>query len=112
MPDGPVAEWLCRGLQSPVHRFDSGPGLQRDVHENLQNIAAACGGSRRPFRYRVSFRCNRASRFVLAGLRKPAPNRPHSAVHMRPVDVGMAEHHGEGLVTADPLNSRQVDTGL
>ena len=25
---GPVAEWLCRGLQSPVHRFDSGPGLQ------------------------------------------------------------------------------------
>ena len=25
---GPVAEWLCRGLQSPVRRFDSGPGLQ------------------------------------------------------------------------------------
>ena len=26
---GRVAEWLCRGLQSPVHRFNSGPGLQR-----------------------------------------------------------------------------------
>ncbi len=25
---GPVAEWLCRGLQSLVRRFDSGPGLQ------------------------------------------------------------------------------------
>jgi hypothetical protein len=25
---GPVAEWLCRGLQILVHRFDSGPGLQ------------------------------------------------------------------------------------
>lgn len=24
---GPVAEWSCRGLQIPVHRFDSGPGL-------------------------------------------------------------------------------------
>ncbi len=28
-PNGPVAEWLCRGLQSPVRRFDSGPGLQQ-----------------------------------------------------------------------------------
>jgi hypothetical protein len=25
---GPVAEWPCRGLQIPVRRFDSGPGLQ------------------------------------------------------------------------------------
>ena len=25
--NGPVAEWLCRGLQILVHRFDSGPGL-------------------------------------------------------------------------------------
>ncbi len=25
---GPVAEWLCRGLQILVRRFDSGPGLQ------------------------------------------------------------------------------------
>src|SRR5690606_36316219 len=24
---GAVAEWLCRGLQSLVHRFDSGPRL-------------------------------------------------------------------------------------
>ncbi len=26
--EGAVAEWLCRGLQSPVSRFDSGPCLQ------------------------------------------------------------------------------------
>ena len=26
---GPVAEWLCSGLQNRVHRFNSGPGLQR-----------------------------------------------------------------------------------
>ncbi len=25
---GPVAEWLCRGLQILARRFDSGPGLQ------------------------------------------------------------------------------------
>ena len=25
---GPVAEWLCRGLQILLRRFDSGPGLQ------------------------------------------------------------------------------------
>ena len=25
---GRVAEWLCRGLQILVRRFDSGPGLQ------------------------------------------------------------------------------------
>jgi hypothetical protein len=24
-----VAEWLCSGLQNRVHRFNSGPGLQR-----------------------------------------------------------------------------------
>ena len=24
---GPVAEWLCSGLQNRVHRFNSGPGL-------------------------------------------------------------------------------------
>ena len=29
-PNGPVAEWLCRGLQSPVRRFDSGPGLHTE----------------------------------------------------------------------------------
>jgi hypothetical protein len=28
-PAGPVAEWLCRGLQILVHRFDSGPGLHK-----------------------------------------------------------------------------------
>ena len=26
---GPVAEWLCSGLQNRLHRFNSGPGLQR-----------------------------------------------------------------------------------
>ena len=26
--DGQVAEWLRSGLQSRVHRFESGPGLQ------------------------------------------------------------------------------------
>ena len=26
---GPVAEWLCSGLQNRVHRFNSGPGLHR-----------------------------------------------------------------------------------
>ena len=26
---GPVAEWLCSGLQNREHRFNSGPGLQR-----------------------------------------------------------------------------------
>lgn len=27
-PTGRVAEWLCRGLQILVRRFNSGPGLQ------------------------------------------------------------------------------------
>ena len=27
MNKGPVAEWLCSGLQNRVHRFNSGPGL-------------------------------------------------------------------------------------
>lgn len=31
---GPVAEWLCRGLQIPVHRFDSGPGLHPTSSHN------------------------------------------------------------------------------
>lgn len=29
MPPGDVAEWLGRGLQSLVHRFESGRGLRR-----------------------------------------------------------------------------------
>jgi hypothetical protein len=28
---GGVAEWLGRGLQSPVHRFNSGPRLELDT---------------------------------------------------------------------------------
>ena len=34
---GPVAEWLCRGLQSPVRRFDSGPGL------HFKTLSLQCG---------------------------------------------------------------------
>jgi hypothetical protein len=30
---GAVAEWLGRGLQSPVHRFDSGPRLFASLKE-------------------------------------------------------------------------------
>ncbi len=30
-PQGPVAEWLGRGLQSLVRRFDSGPGLHPPI---------------------------------------------------------------------------------
>ena len=28
---GPVAEWLCSGLQNRVHRFNSGPGLHHFI---------------------------------------------------------------------------------
>ena len=30
-PRGQVAEWLCSGLQSRVHRFDSGPSLHLSI---------------------------------------------------------------------------------
>ncbi len=39
-PNGPVAEWLCRGLQSPVRRFDSGPGLQGKRHGRPSALGA------------------------------------------------------------------------
>ena len=28
---GPVAEWLCSGLQNRLHRFNSGPGLHHFI---------------------------------------------------------------------------------
>jgi hypothetical protein len=36
---GGVAEWLGRGLQSPAHRFDSGPRLEA-IRDRLHNQGA------------------------------------------------------------------------
>jgi hypothetical protein len=36
---GGVAEWLGRGLQSPVHRFNSGPRLETDSMSQLGRLA-------------------------------------------------------------------------
>ena len=40
-PQGPrvvgVAEWLGKGLQNPVHRFNSGPRLERTVSRSVQS---------------------------------------------------------------------------
>ncbi len=33
---GPMAEWLCSGLQNRVHRFNSGSGLH--LLENFQHF--------------------------------------------------------------------------
>ena len=45
---GPVAEWLCRGLQIPVHRFDSGPGLQPTSSNNRRMRRPTARSSCRP----------------------------------------------------------------
>jgi hypothetical protein len=37
---GGVAEWLGRGLQSPAHRFDSGPRLEAIAEDRLQGQGA------------------------------------------------------------------------
>ena len=34
---GGVAEWLGKGLQNPVHRFNSGPRLERTVSRSVQS---------------------------------------------------------------------------
>ena len=40
---GRVAEWLCRGLQIPVGRFDSGPGLHNfNDLQALTTVRAFC----------------------------------------------------------------------
>ena len=41
---GGVAEWLGRGLQSPVHRFDSGPRLE--TRYDVGPRALSSGGER------------------------------------------------------------------
>ena len=41
---GGVAEWLGRGLQSPVHRFDSGPRLETRYDVGLRALSS--GGER------------------------------------------------------------------
>jgi hypothetical protein len=53
---GAVAERLGRGLQSLVHRFESGPRL------SAASTLSSTGGSRRRWRTRGSSQCRRACR--------------------------------------------------
>src|SRR5262249_60064836 len=58
LPVGPVAEWPCRGLQIPVRRFDSGPGLHKNkdlacdrcCEKRSRNRLATKAVKRSPFR--------------------------------------------------------------
>src|SRR5581483_10389585 len=45
---GGVAEWLGKGLQNPVHRFNSGPRLEVDLPDrsNQGSRALSSGGER------------------------------------------------------------------
>ena len=37
---GPMAEWLCSGLQNRVHRFNSGSGLHLPLYFDLTALSA------------------------------------------------------------------------
>ena len=47
-PVGRVAEWLCRGLQILVRRFNSGPGLQFDRLTKIELSRFAAIAIKRP----------------------------------------------------------------
>ena len=86
MHGGPVAEWLCRGLQSSVRRFDSGPGLQPQNGALISrdflplfvppDTTALSGGVNRPAG------CPRVT-----GRRLPDPSSAAAALPLRRVDV-------------------------
>lgn len=87
---GPVAEWLCRGLQILVRRFDSGPGLhllpitQTAYAGTAQNRKRRPQGDRHRSRQQAisgesRLQANRRRPAANAAPSTPKPNRPSVA---------------------------------
>jgi hypothetical protein len=139
---GAVAEWLGRGLQSPVQRFESAPRLSRlDPRKEAEKTRPIGGGRRETSRLQLEM-CRRrrpvpqvteeerermeprSEEFLWGGLRtrlelrgavSPGAGGPHAAPRERHAPCSPGSPHADGSATRGGVGGtlrRRVRAGL